>query len=148
MINTFITFHRFCKNFFERLMNTQNVSPRTTISSYRDTFRLLLKYMNNKFHKSPSSLTLDDLNPQNILSFLNYLEKERKNSIQTRNVRLAAIRSFLQFSSYFSPTSLSVIKSVLSIPMKRFDRPIIGFLSKDEINSIIDAPDVLKWCGR
>jgi site-specific recombinase XerD len=63
------------------------------------------------------------------------------------NARFAAIRSFMHFAALTEPAALPVIQRVLAIPMKRFDKPLLGFLSRDEIQAILDAPDVTTWCG-
>jgi site-specific recombinase XerD len=109
----------FCQN----LIDQRNVSQRT-ITAYRDTFRLLLRYASERLNKRPVTMGLDDLNTSVVLSFLAYLEKHRKNSIRTRNARLAAIRSFMNYAAYREPASLSHIQKVLSVPMKQFQRPV------------------------
>jgi len=82
-----------------------------------------------------------------MLAFLNYLENNRHNKIRSRNARFAAIRSFMHFAALTEPSALQVVQRVLSIPMKRFDKPLLGFLSRDEMQAILDAPDVTTWCG-
>lgn len=135
------------QNFFcQRLINQQNVSTRT-VAAYRDTFRLLLRYLEAHIKKSPSAITLGDLDAPAILAFLDYLEKERKNSIRTRNARLAAIRAFLKYAAAQNPTSLPIVQRVLAIPMKRFERPLPGFLSREEVEEIIKAPNSATWSG-
>ena len=133
----------FCKN----LINQRNVSPRT-ITAYRDTFRLLLKYASKQQGKQPVELALEDLSAGTIANFLDHLEKNRKNSIRTRNARLAAIRSFMHYAAYQEPAALPHIQRVLAIPLKRFHRPVLGFLSREEIEAILDAPDSSTWSGR
>ena len=133
----------FCQN----LINQRNVSQQTIVA-YRDAFQLLLKYASKRLKKLPTKMCLDDLNRPLVLSFLTYLESERNNSIRTRNARLAAIRSFMKYASYTEVASLPVINSVLSIPMKRFKRPVLSFLSREEIDAILDSPDPSSWSGR
>lgn len=133
----------FCQN----LINQRNVSPQT-IAAYRDTFRLLLRYASEQLKKRPVKMYLDDLNMSMVLSFLNYLETKRNNSVRTRNVRLAAIRSFMNYAAYREPGSLPGIQKVLSIPMKRFQRPLLGSLSREEIETILQAPDPARWSGQ
>ena len=110
--------------FYCHLINQRNVSSQT-IESYRDTFRLLLKYIANGKKKKPVDLKLSDLSASVILKFLDYLEKERGNCIRTRNIRLAAIRSFMNYLAFKMPNRLSEIRQISAIPMKRFDRPIL-----------------------
>jgi len=131
--------------FAERLVSQANASART-VASYRDTFRLLLRYAEHT-GKPATALTLPDLNAPFVLAFLDHLEKERGNSVRTRNARLVALRSFLHYAVLRDPTSLPTIERVFAIPMKRFDRPILGFLSRGEVEAILAAPDRSTWSG-
>jgi len=132
--------------FLERLIQQRNASVQT-VASYRDSFCLLLRFAKSHLGKTPERLTLSDLDAPLILAFLNYLENERHNKIRSRNVRFAAIRSFMHFAALKEPAALPVIQRVLAIPMKRFDKPLLGFLSRDEVQAILDAPDITSWCG-
>jgi integrase/recombinase XerD len=132
--------------FLERLIQQRNVSSQT-VAAYRDSFRLLLQFAQHHQGKAPERLTLSDLDAPLILAFLNHLESERHNTIRSRNARFAAIRSFLHFAALKEPTALPAIQRVLAIPMKRFDKPLLGFLSRAEIQAILDAPDCTTWCG-
>ena len=133
----------FCK----RLIAERNVSGQT-VASYRDTFRLLLKYAEQRMKKAPEALTLADLDAPVILGFLDQLQKERGNCARTRNLRLVAVRSFLHYASYRDPAALPTIQRVLAIPMKRFDRPLLGFLSHEQMQAVLDAPDRTTWSGQ
>lgn len=145
-INT--AFARLLQQFFlDRLLQQRNASAQT-VASYRDTFRLLLQFAERQLHKPPARLELTDLDASFVLAFLNHLERERKNSIRSRNARLAAIRSFLHYAALKAPTALPSIQSVLAIPLKRFERPMIGFLSQAEITAVLNAPDGASWCGQ
>src|SRR5258708_39765090 len=84
--------------FVDRLMSQKNASPRT-VESYRDTFRMIFRYAEKQLHKPPVQLTLNDFNSKLILGFLHYLEKDHRNSIRSRNARLAALRSFSRYVS-------------------------------------------------
>ena len=132
--------------FLERLIRQRNVSTQT-VAAYRDSFRLLLEFAQLHLGKSPERLALTDLDAPLILAFLNHLESERHNAIRSRNARFAAIRSFLHFAALKEPTALPVIQRGLAIPMKRFDKPLLGFLSRAEMQAILDAPDCTTWCG-
>jgi site-specific recombinase XerD len=92
-------------------------------------------------------MTLADLDAPLVLNFLDYLERERNNSPRTRNARLAAIRSFMRYASLRVPSSLAVAQRVLSIPAKRFDRPLLGFLSREEMEALLNASDTNTWSG-
>ncbi|MDP7301907.1 MAG: tyrosine-type recombinase/integrase, partial [Pirellulaceae bacterium] len=133
--------------FCQRLINQRNASD-CTIAAYRDTFRLLLRYLEEHHSMYPSEVMLDDLGAPRILAFLNHLEKARKNSIRSRNSRLAALRSFFKYAASRAPASLPTIQSVLAIPMKRYDRRLLGFLSREEIQAVLDAPDPSTWSGQ
>ena len=132
----------FCQN----LIIQRNVSPQTVVA-YRDTFCLFLRYASQKIKKHPVKMCLDDINASLVLDFLSYLETDRKNSIRTRNARLAAIRSFMHYAAYKEPASLNSINKVLSIPMKKFQRPVLNFLSREEIDAILEVPDTSTWSG-
>lgn len=130
-----------------RLINQMNASP-GTIGAYRDTFRLLLRYAEGRLKKSAVAITLEDLDAPLILDFLNHLEKNRGNSIRTRNARLAAIRAFMRYAAVREPAFLAVAQRVTAIPLKRFQRPLVGFLSREEMNAVLGAPDCTTWSGR
>lgn len=133
--------------FVEHLGQHRAVSPRT-IAAYRDTLRLLLAFAETSIGKPPSKLALTDLNARLLLNFLDHLEKVRANSVRSRNARLAALRTFLKYAGHHDLDALGIIEQALAIPMKRTDRPLIGFLTRSEIQAILDAPDDATWTGR
>jgi len=133
--------------FLNRLMQQKNASPRT-IEAYRDTFRLLLKFAEQRLKKSPTAFTLNDYNATLILGFLDYLEEERHNSIRTRNARLAAIHSFSRYVALQCPPALLQAQQILAIPTKRFEKPLLGFLSVGEIQALLVAPSADTWFGQ
>lgn len=133
--------------FAERLLQQQNVSSRT-VMAYRDTFRLLLTYAERVKGKPPTKLALCDFDAALVLDFLNHLETERHNTVRTRNARLAAIRAFAHYVALQSPPALQLAQQILAIPMKRFEKPMLGFLSRDEVQALLAAPDPATWCGR
>ena len=136
------------QDFFHRRLIAQRGASAHTIASYRDTFTLLLGYAAERTGRTPSALTLSDLDAPMVLSFLDHLESERGNSARTRNLRLAAIRSFMRYASLREPTLLPVTQRVLAIPAKCFDRPVLGYLSRGEVTAIINAPDPSTWSGQ
>lgn len=139
---------RLLQQFFsERLTVQRNASP-CTIASYRDTFRLLLRFLQKKTGREPALFNMEDLEAQVILEFLNQLENDRGNHIRTRNARLAAIRSFMSYVTLQEPSLLALASRVIAIPMKRFERPLLGFLSRPEMDAIMSAPDAATWSGR
>ena len=142
------TFASLLQDFFcKRLIGERNLSNQT-VASYRDTFRLLLKYAEQRIRKAPVALTLADLDTPVILGFLDQLQKDRGNCARTRNLRLVAVRSFLRYASHRDPTALPTIQRVLAIPMKRFDRPLLGFLSHEQMQAVLEAPDRTTWSGQ
>jgi integrase/recombinase XerD len=142
------TFPRLLQDFFlKRLVDQRGVSAQT-IASYRDTFELLLRFIEKQTRQTPSSLTIDDLDAPTILAFLDHLERERGNTARTRNLRLTAIRSFMRYASVRAPAFLPVAQRVLAIPTKRFERPVLNFLSREEIQAILDAPDRSTFSGQ
>jgi integrase/recombinase XerD len=133
--------------FCQRLLQQQDASART-VAAYRDTFRLLLGSLRQQRRKQPTALALADLDAPTVAALLDHLEKERHNSIRTRNVRLAAIRSFLKYAGLRDPSALPLIQRVLAIPLKRFTRPALSFLSRDEVTATLEVPDAATWSGR
>jgi site-specific recombinase XerD len=135
------------QEFFQRLVTERGVSAHT-IASYRDTFQLLLGYAQERTGRTPSALTLEDLDAPLVLDFLDHLENARGNSPRTRNLRLTAIRSFMRHASLRAPTALPVAQRVLAISPKRFDKPALGYLTREEVTALLDAPDPNSWSGR
>jgi integrase/recombinase XerD len=133
--------------FTERLIAQRRVSP-NTIASYRDTFHLLLEFAQRRLRKNPSDLVLGDLDVALIGAFLDDLEQSRGVTVRTRNLRLTAIRSFFQFVAYQDPTCSAQIQQVLSIPGKRHDRRLVGYLTRMEIEALLAAPNLRTWDGR
>jgi site-specific recombinase XerD len=133
--------------FTDRLAQQRRASPRT-IAAYRDTLRLLLGFAHQQTGKLPAQLDWDDLDATLISAFLNHLERERGNSIRTRNVRLTAIRSLFSYAALRHPEHALLIARVLAIPPKRFDKRIVTFLNAAEIDALLAAPDQAQWEGR
>jgi len=133
--------------FTQRLMGQRKVSPHT-IAAYRDTFSLLLKYAQKHLGRAPSKLTLEDLGAVFIASFLDDLENVRHCCPRTRNVRLAAIRSFFRYAALEAPQHAELIQRVLSIPRKRHVQRVIDYLTRDEIEALLSAVDRTTWRGR
>jgi site-specific recombinase XerD len=143
-----LSFSSLVQDFFSQYLLAQRGVSLRTIASYRDTFRIFLRYAESRTHKPPTALALNDLDVPLILDFLDHLEKNRKNAVRSRNTRLAALRSFLRYAALRDPVSLSQIERVLAIPLKRFDQPQVKFLSRQEVEAILLAPDVSTWSGQ
>ncbi len=133
--------------FTDRLITQRNASPET-IAAYRDTFRLLLRFAHEQTGKQPFELDIDDLNAPLIGAFLNHLEQHRGNSPRTRNARLGAIHSFYRFAALEHPEHAAVIARVMAIPTKRHERNTVSYLDRDEIKTLLAAPDSDTWLGR
>lgn len=133
--------------FTQRLMQQKKVSPHT-LCSYRDTFRLLLRFTTKKLHTAPEQLAIEQIDAPLVTAFLSDLESSRGVSARTRNLRLTAIRSFFRFASYELPSRSAQIQRVLSTPRKRYTRRLIGFLARPEVEALLSAPDKQTWTGR
>jgi site-specific recombinase XerD len=141
------TFASLVQEFFTDYMVQQRALSPRTVSSYRDTFLLLLRYAEEILDKPVNSLKLTDLSAKFLASFLDHLEADRHNSVRSRNIRLAAVRSFLKFAARRDPASLGAIDHALSVPMKRFDRKMVGFLPREQMLAVIDVPTD-SWVGQ
>jgi len=130
----------------ETLARQRGVS-RHTSDSYALSFQLLFVFAAKRLKVSPSALTLEQLDAALISAFLEYLEDKRKNAPVTRNVRLAAIKSFFRFLEYRQPAALEHVRRVLAIPFKKTDRYLVPYLLRDELQAILDAPDPAKRDG-
>jgi len=143
-----VYFPALLQDFFQRRLVAERGVSAHTIASYRDSFELLLRYAEQRTGRTASALTLQDLDAPMILSFLDHLETERRCGARTRNLRLTAIRSFMRYVSVRDPASLPVAQRVLAIASKRFDRPVLEYLSRDEMQALLDAPDRATWSGQ
>jgi len=133
--------------FIERLQGQRQASPHT-IAAYRDAFRLLLLFAEKRIGKAPSDLLLTDVDASFIGAFLDHVEKDRGNGARSRNARLAAIRSFFRFAPTREPAHGALIQRVLAMPQKRFDRDLVTFLNRPEIDALLAAPDRTIPLGR
>ncbi len=143
-----ITLATHLESFFRnRLVLQRRCSP-ATISTYRDGLRLLLIYASKQMQKPPSRLSVEDLDQELILAFLDHLESERGNSIRTRNARLAAIKSLFQHIAYSDPAAHGVVERVLTIQKKRTVKKALCYLRQEDLNALLSAPDRNTWLGR
>lgn len=133
--------------FLERLINQRNVSH-CTISSYRDTFRLLLKYLKEEKKCAPDKLTIELISVENVLDFLKYLTVVRGNAISTVNNRLAAIHSFMNYVAYQNPEYLFIVQRVKAIPYKKNESKALEYLSAIEVEAILNCCDLKTLSGR
>ena len=133
--------------FTDRLITQRDVSP-STVDAYRDTFRLLLAFIEQHNGKPPFQLDLADLDAPLIGAFLTHLEHDRDNTPRTRNARLAAIHSFYRYAALRHPEHLDTIARIMAIPTKRHERNDLTYLTKPEIEALLQAPDQATWLGR
>ena len=133
--------------FTDRLLRQRRASPHT-VAGYRDTFRLLLRFAEERLGKAPSKLSLKDLDASFIGDFLDHLEKARGNAARSRNTRLAAIHSFFHYLSFQEPAYAEQCRRILAIPSKRYERRLIEYLAPEEIDALLAAPDRTTWIGR
>jgi site-specific recombinase XerD len=133
--------------FTERLIGQRRASPHT-IAAYRDTFRLLLSFVQQRTGINPHALDIEDLDAETVAAFLDHLERERGNGPRTRNARLAAIRSLYQYAALRHPEHAATIARVVAIPTKRHDRAIVCYLDEQESAALLAAPDQTRWIGR
>ncbi len=136
------------QNFFaEHLAADRRLSP-CTIASYRDTFRLLFAYVESKTGRNASAQCLEDWDAPQVLGFLEHLEKQRGCCARTRNARLAALHCFMRYVAHRQPAFLALAGRVLAIPSKRHTQPLLGFLTAEQLQAILEAPSAATLSGR
>jgi integrase/recombinase XerD len=133
--------------FTDRLLRERHASPQT-VAAYRDTWRLLLGFGAKRIGKPPSALDFEHIDVPLVCAFLDHLERDRGNSVRTRNARLAAIHSLFRYAAFRHPEHAATIARVLAILPKRFERAIIAFLTEAEVEALLKAPDHTSWTGR
>ncbi|WP_158791490.1 tyrosine-type recombinase/integrase [Granulicella sp. L60] len=133
--------------FTNYLIAQRRLSPQT-LASYRDTFRLLLQFVQSELKIEPAQLAIEQLDAEIILRFLDNLELQRKNSVVSRNLRLTAIRSFFRMVALHHPECVGTATRVLAIPMKRTDTRLLEYVSRTEMDAILNSIDRKHWCGR
>ena len=146
-MTTPVSFAALLERFFtQRLMQQRQASPHT-ISSYRDTFRQFLKFVQQRLNKAPSRLNFEEIDAPLIVTFLDGLEKGGL-SVRSRNLRLTALHSFFRYAAFEIPDHSAQIQRVLAIPSKRFTRALVQFLTRAEVDALLAAPDQRTWFGR
>ncbi|MDO9163712.1 MAG: tyrosine-type recombinase/integrase [Methylococcaceae bacterium] len=135
-----VSFASLVQQFFTEYLVTQRALSPRTVASYRDAMLLFLDFAQHRLGKMPTALNLSDITPELILAFLDHLEQERQNSVRSRNLRLTALRAFLKFAARRDISSFFVIEQALGVPMKRFERPMLGFMTREEMLAVIGEP--------
>jgi site-specific recombinase XerD len=125
------SFPTLVQQFFTEYLVTQRALSPHTVASYRDALILFLDFAHERLGKAPTELRLVDIEPDLILAFLDHLEQQRNNTVHSRNLRLTALRAFLKFAARRDVSSLHAIERALGVPVKRFERPMLGFLSRE-----------------
>jgi site-specific recombinase XerD len=133
--------------FCEYLVSQRDLSQ-NTITSYRDTFRLLLDFLKRRYRIQPDRVCVEDLDAPHVLAFLDDLERRRSNTARSRNARRAALRCFIRYAAAAEPQLLPVAQRVLAIPAKRFERASVGYLTREQMQAILNSPDVATFSGR
>jgi len=133
--------------FTDHLIAQRRLSPQT-VASYRDTFRLLLQFVHRETGTEPAVLEVSRLDAEIILRFLDTLEKDRGNTVASRNLRLTAIRSFYRMVALRDPASVGIATRVLAIPLKRANTRVREYLTREEMEAILVSIDRASWCGR
>jgi site-specific recombinase XerD len=133
--------------FFQQRLPVERRASVHTSDSYAHAFRLLLQFASQRLKLRPCQLRVDQLDAPLVVSFLNHLENVRGNGASSRNVRLAAIKSFMHFLEFREPSTIDQIRRVLAIPPKKADTRLVRHLTSAETQAILNAPDPSAWDG-
>lgn len=138
------------QRFFAHYLVCQRNLSTHTRNGYRDTFRLFLAFLSQRYHQPIDQLALDMLKPEAILAFLDYLETTRGNTARTRNLRLAAIRTFVRFvlGEEIGVNFIGIGHRILAIPQKKSPKPLLGFMTREEIDAVLAATDPATRSGQ
>ena len=138
------------QRFFAHYLVCQRNLSTHTRNGYRDTFRLFLSFLAQRFHRPIDQLTLDTISPETVLAFLDYLETARSNTARSRIVRLAAIRTFVRFvlGEAVGVSFVGIGHRILAIPQKKSPKPVLGFITREEINAVLAATDPATRSGQ
>src|SRR5580692_2947635 len=128
-------------SFLREYLPSQREMSVQTSDTYAYAFQLLVCFAAARLKTTPAGLSIEQLDSTLILAFLEHLEKKRGNCARTRNSRLAAIKTFFRFLEYRLPTCLEQTRRIRAIPVKKTDEVIVGYLNRDEIQALLDAPD-------
>lgn len=140
-------FSKYLTDYLVRYLPNERGFSSNTIRSYRDTFMLFLRYMENNGIKA-EKLSMKHITKERVLSFLEWLENDKKCSISTRNLRLITIHSFFKYVQYQNPDRIFEYQNIMSIDIKRTAKPIMSYLTIDEMKILLQQPDTSKQKGR
>jgi site-specific recombinase XerD len=127
--------------FLQQRLPVERHASGNTCDSYAYAFKLLFEYASQHLKTAPSQLCLEQIDAPLIIKFLNHLESKRSNAASSRNVRLAAIKSFMRYLEYRTPAALDQIRRILAIPTKKTVTRLVKHLDAQELQAILDAPD-------
>lgn len=133
--------------FFGQRLPMERRASHNTSESYAYAFKLLLEYASARLNVPPAQLAIEQIDAPLVVSFLSYLETERANGPSSRNIRLAAIKSFMHYLEYRVPSALDQIRRILAIPSKRTVTRLVRHLTVEETQAILDAPEPTGWAG-
>jgi len=133
--------------FTDRLSGQMRASP-NTIASYRDTFRLLVRYASTRLGKAPTDLAIADIDADFVADFLAFVENDRSASVRSRNTRLSAVKSFFRYVAMNEPDLMLHAQRILAMPSKRHVKRTVDYLNRPELEALIAAPDPSSWIGR
>jgi integrase/recombinase XerD len=136
------------QTYFTMFAHAQRDLAANSISAYRDTWRMLIKYLAESTRTRAEHIDFTDVDAEAVSAFLDYLETERGNTVSTRNSRLCAIRAVLSHAVANHPEHAATITRVLAMPPKRHPQPMLEFLTTTEADALINAPDRTRWTGR
>jgi integrase/recombinase XerD len=127
--------------FLREYLPSQREMSVQTSDTYAYAFQLLVCFAARRLKTTPSMLSIEQLDATLVLAFLESLEKERGNCARTRNSRLAAVKTFFRFLEYRLPSCLEQARQIRAIPVKKTDEVCVGYLNREEIQALLDAPD-------
>ena len=133
--------------FTDRLANQMRAAA-NTVDCYRRSFVLLLRFARDRLGREPTDMLVTDIDAKLVGAFLDHIETERGNTARSRNTRLTAVRSFFNFVAINEPGLLHHCQQVLALPAKRYEKPVLSYLEREEIEALLAAPDLATWYGR
>jgi integrase/recombinase XerD len=131
----------YLSGFLREHLPKERQASQHTCEAYAHSFQLLVCFAASRLKIAPAKIELEKLDAPLVLAFLEHLEKERGNSARTRNARLAAINSFFRYLEYRLPSCIDQSRRIHAIPMKKTDLPLVGFLTREELQALLNAPD-------
>ena len=136
-----------CSAFLRQHLPQERNASRHTVESYASSLALLSLFTAEHHGVRPGAIRLEHLTSELVLEFLNHLERERGNSVPTRNVRLAAIKSFFRYLEDRVPSRLDAARQINAIPMKRHDPAVVDNLDHDQVHALLEAPNPATSAG-